>query len=214
VYLNQLEDILDGLNSDTAEKDWSYIGVGPNDGKKDGQFIPILYRKGTYTLLKFTNVWLSETPDRPSKGEERSSLCALPIQPSRSSSILVLKYLNLGWDAPYWNRVLTIGEFKHKKSGRNLVVMNTHLDDQGVVARRKSAEIIVDRTNALLSTGKYDGVLLMGDFNSEPSEDAYGTIQRGEASPFLDIAMTYDVGDMCRQGHQNTFTVSTLLSVS
>jgi endonuclease/exonuclease/phosphatase family metal-dependent hydrolase len=177
VYLNQLEDILDGLNSDTA-KDWSYIGVGPIDGKKAGEFSPILYRKETYTLLNFTNVWLSETPDRPSKG----------------------------WDAPYWNRILTIGEFKHKRSGRNLVVMNTHLDDQGVVARRKSAEIIVDRANALLSTGRYEGVLLTGDFNSEQSEDSYGIIQRGETSPFLDIAMTYDVGDMRRQGHQNTYT--------
>ena len=123
-----------------------------------------------------------------------------------------LKYLNLGWDAPYWNRILTIGEFKHKRSGRNLVVMNTHLDDQGVVARRKSAEIIVDRANALLSTGRYEGVLLTGDFNSEQSEDSYGIIQRGETSPFLDIAMTYDVGDMRRQGHQNTYTVTSLLS--
>jgi endonuclease/exonuclease/phosphatase family metal-dependent hydrolase len=142
-----------------------------------------------------------------------------PTAPSHVNSgssihcIFVLKHPNLGWDAPNWNRILTIGEFKHKRSGRNLVVMNTHLDDQGEIARRKGAEIIVDRANALLSTGRYEGVLLTGDFNSEPSEDAYGTVQHGEASPFFDISMTYDVGDMRRQGHQNTYTVTTLLSV-
>lgn len=85
--------------------------------------------------------------------------------------------------------------------------MNTHLDDQGVVARRKSAEIIVDRANKFLSTGEYDGVLLTGDFNSEPNEDAYGTIQRSNASPFFDTALEFEVGDLRRQGHQNTFTV-------
>ena len=80
MYLNQLEDILDGLNSNTAQKDWSYIGVGPLDGKKAGEFVPILYRNETYTLLEFTNIWLSETPDRPSKGEELSSHCPFPCQ--------------------------------------------------------------------------------------------------------------------------------------
>ncbi|KIM31127.1 hypothetical protein M408DRAFT_327418 [Serendipita vermifera MAFF 305830] len=178
VYLNQLEDILQGLNNATEEKDWTYIGIGPNDGKKDGQFIPVVYRSGTYELLNFTNVWLSPTPDRPSKG----------------------------WDAPYWNRVLTIGEFRHKKSRRRLAVMNTHLDDQGVVARQKSAEIIVDRTNALLSSGKYDAALLTGDFNSESNEEAYRTIQFSDKSPFFDVENVLGEHDPGRQGHQNTFT--------
>lgn len=178
MYLHQLDDILDGLNSATPGKGWSYIGVGPNDGKEDGQFIPILYRKDIYNMLNFTNVWLSPTPNRPSKG----------------------------WDAPYWNRVLTIGEFEHKASGRKLVVMNTHLDDQGVVARQKSAEIIVDRANGFLASKKYEGVLLTGDFNSEPREEAYRTIQFADDSPFEDVAVMFEEGDVRKQGHCNTFT--------
>ena len=119
-----------------------------------------------------------------------------------------------GWDAPYWNRVLTIGEFKHKASGRNLAVMNTHLDDQGVIARQKSAEIIVDHTNKLLASGKYDGVLLTGDFNSEDNEDAYRTIEFADNSPFFDVEKVFEPKDPRRQGHKNTFTVSIAVRVS
>jgi endonuclease/exonuclease/phosphatase family metal-dependent hydrolase len=91
------------------------------------------------------------------------------------------------------------------------VVMNTHLDDQGVVARQKSAEIIVDRANAFLASRKYEGVLLTGDFNSEPSEEAYRTIQFADNSPFEDVAVMFEEGDVRRQGHFNTFTASPLL---
>ena len=138
----------------------------------------------------------------------------LPTCPAKVSARLVrITYLyfcltNIGWDAPYWNRILTIGEFKHRKTGRQLIVMNTHLDDQGVVARRKSAELIVDRANTLLRTGKYEGVLLTGDFNSEAQEDAYKTIQIGEESPFVDVATYFKVGEARRHGHIDTFTVS------
>ena len=220
-YLHQLEDILEGLNSATEGKgslfptlattpgsklslnyvkDWTYIGVGPNDGKLDGQFIPILYRKNTYTLLNFTNVWLSPTPEIPSKGTH--FMVSHPVLTTCSIT---------GWDAPYWNRVLTIGEFKHNSSGKKLVVMNTHLDDQGVLARKKSAEIIVDRTNALLASGNYEGALLTGDFNSEANEDAYRTIQFASNSPYIDVEPLFEQRDVRRQGHNNTYTVSTSL---
>jgi endonuclease/exonuclease/phosphatase family metal-dependent hydrolase len=108
--------------------------------------------------------------------------------------------------------VLTIGEFKHNNSGKKLVVMNTHLDDQGVIARQKSAEIIVDRTNALLASGKYDGALLTGDFNSEDKEEAYRTIQFANNSPFFDVEPLFDQKDARRQGHRNTFTVRLVMT--
>lgn len=85
--------------------------------------------------------------------------------------------------------------------------MNTHLDDQGVLARQKSAEIIVDRTNKLLASGKYDGALLTGDFNSEDNEEAYRTIQLATNSPFFDVEPLFGPKDPRRQGHVNTFTV-------
>lgn len=191
---------MEGLNSATPEQDWAFIGVGRDDGKDSGEFVPILYRKNTYSLVKFTNIWLSKTPHKPSKGEARSFNRHGWNSPGFVSRLS-------GWDALYWNRICTIGEFKHKASGKKLVVMNTHLDDQGVESRRKGAELIIDWANKLLHQGRYRGVLLTGDFNSEPTDDAYRTIQFGEDSPFTDVALKYDVGDIQRQGHQNTFTV-------
>jgi hypothetical protein len=68
VLHSQLLDILDGLNEHSEPTDWEYIGVGRDDGKKGGELCPIFYRSSVYRLIKFTNLWLSETPDVPSKG--------------------------------------------------------------------------------------------------------------------------------------------------
>ena len=68
VLHSQLLDILDGLNQHSETANWEYIGVGRDDGKKGGELSPILYRSSVYRLVKFTNYWLSETPDVPSKG--------------------------------------------------------------------------------------------------------------------------------------------------
>jgi len=68
VLHSQLHDILDGLNQHSEPTDWEYIGVGRDDGKEGGEMSPILYRSSVYRLIKFTNLWLSETPDVPSKG--------------------------------------------------------------------------------------------------------------------------------------------------
>ena len=68
VLHSQLLDLLDGLNEHSEPTDWEYIGVGADDGEEGGQYNPILYRSSIYRLVKFTNVWLSETPSVPSKG--------------------------------------------------------------------------------------------------------------------------------------------------
>ena len=64
----QLLDILDGLNQHSEPTDWEHIGVGRDNGKERGEMSPILFRSSVYRLIKFTNLWLSETPNVPSKG--------------------------------------------------------------------------------------------------------------------------------------------------
>jgi len=65
---SQLFDLLDGLNEHSKPTDWEYFRVGADDGKEGGQYNPILYRSSIYRLVKCINVWLSETPNVPSKG--------------------------------------------------------------------------------------------------------------------------------------------------
>ena len=59
---NQLEDMLNALPQ------YSYIGVGRDDGKTKGEYAPIFYRKDKFKLLKSGNFWLSEDTSKPNKG--------------------------------------------------------------------------------------------------------------------------------------------------
>ena len=44
------------------------VGVGREDGKKDGEHMSIFWNKKTVSLLKWGTFWLSETPEKPSMG--------------------------------------------------------------------------------------------------------------------------------------------------
>lgn len=52
---------------DESLSDYSYVGVGRDDGKKGGEFSAIFYKKGLRVLESGT-FWLSSTPDQVSKG--------------------------------------------------------------------------------------------------------------------------------------------------
>lgn len=52
---------------DESLSDYSYVGVGRDDGKRGGEFSAIFYKKGLRVLESGT-FWLSSTPDQVSKG--------------------------------------------------------------------------------------------------------------------------------------------------
>ncbi|KAK2752870.1 hypothetical protein FQN54_008023 [Arachnomyces sp. PD_36] len=155
VLHNQLTDVLSGLNpSDTAAgEEWDYIGVGRDDGHQEGEYAPIFYRPATWELHDFQTVWLSETPNVPSKGWDAASI-----------------------------RIVTIGVFEHRETGKKVLALNTHLDDQGQQARLEGAKIILDQIADYLSEEDsnaetpYSAVFLAGDFNSEEDGAAYQTL--------------------------------------
>jgi len=83
--------------------------------------------------------------------------------------------------------------------------MNTHLDDLGAVARQRSAQRIVDRAKGFLDRGY--AITFTGDFNSQPNEDAYQTVQHGPESPFVDATTLFaETRDMRKYGHVKTYT--------
>lgn len=171
VLENQLVDILNILNDgDPGRKEWASIGVGRDDGKTAGEYSPILYRPAVWDLKGFKTLWLSETPDRPSKGWDAASI-----------------------------RILTIGFFEHKKSGKEIVALNTHMDDQGKKSRLEGAKLIVRTIESLGPTP----IFLAGDFNSEPNEEAYGVFNSSD-SPVRDLRDL--IPSKLRYGEDNTFT--------
>lgn len=109
----------------------------------------------------WTTIWLSETPNIPG---------------------------SKGWDAGSV-RILTIGNFQHRASGKRIVAMNTHFDNSGTVSRANSARIVTDEIRKRQQKrdwfGQQPAVLLTGDFNSEMNQEAYQYFTR-EESPVYD----------------------------
>lgn len=104
---------LDELHA--ALDDYEYVGFGRDDGKRAGEFAPILYNKRTFRLVEGGQVWLSETPSEPG---------------------------SVGWDAVL-PRVVTWAELAYRKSPQNtILVFNTHFDHAGETARLESARLI------------------------------------------------------------------------
>ena len=179
VLHNQLLDILEGLGPE-----WAHVGVGRDDGNKAGEYSPILFRCSVWSIQSYETIWLSPTPDKPSRG----------------------------WDASN-KRILTSALLRHWKSGQSVLALNTHLDDQGSLSRLESAKIIVahiaSRQQQFHSSQPQQEplcklpIFLAGDFNSTPDEEAY-LLLATEESPLLDMRST--VGRSERYGHENTFT--------
>jgi endonuclease/exonuclease/phosphatase family metal-dependent hydrolase len=93
-------------------EDYSYIGVGRDDGKTAGEFMAIFYRTASWEVERQGTFWLSASPGIPS----------------------------MGWDAACY-RVCTYGLFKNK-AGQSLALFNTHFDHVGIRARKESVAVL------------------------------------------------------------------------
>ena len=111
VLANQLEDLQQSL------PDYSYVGVGRDDGASKGEYAPIFYLEEELELLSQGTFWLSETPG---------------VVGSR------------GWDARL-PRLCTWAELQHKISTQTFYHFNTHFDHLGVVARENSATLLLKK---------------------------------------------------------------------
>jgi endonuclease/exonuclease/phosphatase family metal-dependent hydrolase len=175
VLHSQLIDILTALNRSTEiGGEWEYIGVGRDDGIEAGEYSPIFYRPSVWKLRTWDTCWLSKTPKVPSKG----------------------------WDAAS-TRIATIGQFIHRKSGRLIIVVSTHLDDQGAKSRKESAKLILGVLDVEAGLAGADAVLLAGDFNSPPDDEAY-LVVTAPGSGMVDVSDL--VPRHKRYGNEATFT--------
>lgn len=103
---------------------YEYVGVGRENGKKEGEHMAIFWNKKTVSMLKWGTFWLSETPEEPS----------------------------MGWDAAC-RRTATWALMKDKKTGRKFYFINTHLDHKGTEAQKNGLKLIVDRLEEINPDG-------------------------------------------------------------
>lgn len=76
------------------------------------------------------------------------------------------------WDAAI-TRICSWIQLKDKTTGTIFFVFNTHFDHKGKQARRNSATLIRHTVDSLAGSSP---VIVMGDFNLEPSDPGYATM--------------------------------------
>jgi len=96
---------------------YAEIGVGREDGKTEGEYSAILYRKDHLALDDSGTFWLSDTPEVPG---------------------------SITWGNAC-TRICTWGRFIAKDSGRAFYLFNTHLDHVSQFSRDKSAVLLAQR---------------------------------------------------------------------
>jgi endonuclease/exonuclease/phosphatase family metal-dependent hydrolase len=104
--------------------DYDCVGVGRDNGKSEGEHMSIFWNKKTVKMIKWGTFWLSETPEKPSKG----------------------------WDAAC-KRTATWALMKDKNTGKMFYFVNTHLDHRGSEARRQGLNLIVSRIDEINPKG-------------------------------------------------------------
>ena len=128
-----------GYLTNSLKDIYAYVGLG-RDGGSNGEHSAIFYRKDRFELVETGTKWMSPTPDVVSKFKE-SSL----------------------------NRVFTYAILLEKKSNREIMVVNTHLEHTSAEARNLQVAVLM---NFLKDYTEYP-IVLTGDFNANPQSEVY-----------------------------------------
>ena len=97
----------------TALPGYDAVGAGRDDGKRQGEFCGLFFRRERFELRATRTRWLSPTPEVPSRG----------------------------WDATL-NRIVTSARLFDRIRRREFEVWNTHFDHSGELARLESAKLL------------------------------------------------------------------------
>ncbi|MCG7409666.1 endonuclease/exonuclease/phosphatase family protein [Paenibacillus sp. ACRRX] len=111
VLVNQVEDLQELL------PEYAFVGVGREDGVRQGEFVSILYLKQRFDALVSGSFWLSEQPDQAG---------------------------SMGWDAAC-TRVTTWVKLRDRRTDTEFVHLNTHFDHVGTLAVEQSAYLLRER---------------------------------------------------------------------
>lgn len=120
---NQMKDM------DSLLADYSFVGVGRDDGKDEGEYSAIFYKNDKFKVLESSTFWLSQTPEK----------------------------VSMGWDA-VCNRVCSYALFENTITNQKFWVFNTHFDHVGIEARKNSATLIIQKIKDI-NTQKYPVIL-------------------------------------------------------
>lgn len=158
------------LTLKTYLPDYEIVGVGRLTGLKlIGESTAIMFRKDKYKLVDSGTFWLSETPDKVSKG----------------------------WDAKYY-RTCTWVVLENKETGEQYAHINTHLDNAGTQARTNGLDLILRKAASfdmpVVVTGDFNfgkGTALYRQLNSGVIKDSSSLAEKADSGT---TAHGYDGG--------------------
>jgi endonuclease/exonuclease/phosphatase family metal-dependent hydrolase len=101
--------------------EYSWVGVGRDDGAEGGEFSPVFYLRDRFRRLDSGTFWLSEKPGSPGPP---------------------------GWDGAC-PRIVTWARLEDLRTGNPVVVFNTHFDHVGKTAREESARLLRSKIGSI-----------------------------------------------------------------
>ena len=150
--------------------EYFYYGRSRLVDPKDGEACSIMFRKDRFDAIEKSTFWLSETENEPGSKSWDSSL----------------------------PRIANIVRLQDKQAeGKKLVLINTHFDHRGKVAREEAAKIIKNR---LFDLEKGAQVVITGDFNSGEGSRPYQFLVGGN------LIDTFRSAHPKRTEEESTFT--------
>ncbi|ETN39762.1 uncharacterized protein HMPREF1541_05988 [Cyphellophora europaea CBS 101466] len=175
-------------------RSWEGLGVGRDDGKQAGEYEGVWFRREAWKLVGWGTRWLNEDGSVGKRGWDAASV--------RVATAVVLDARK--GDGRGIGEEDEEGEEGHGvRRGRRVLFLNTHFDDQGVVARRESAKLLLSILAELKQRYEPDYWVVGGDLNSPQSDEAYEILASKE-SGLVDARMVVS-NDMV-WGEENTYT--------
>lgn len=178
--------------SNEDDNDWTYVGVGRDDGQTKGEYSPIFFRKSAWECVYFNTFWLNENGETGKKGWDAGSI--------RIATCTLL-------------RSVLLSPSSSTSSPTMILAMNTHLDNSGPISRRESAKLILNIAARLQAEFSPVFTFLAGDLNSQPDGEAYQLLN-APGSGFVDTRRLLAASDsedngsskIYALGNEDTFT--------
>ncbi len=143
------------------------VGVGRDDGNKEGEFAAVYFLKKRFVIVDSGNFWLSETPDVPA----------------------------LGWDAAC-KRIVTWVHLEDTLLDNEFYLFNTHFDHAGIRARKESALLLLKKIEELAYCFE-NNIFITGDFNTVSEDSIFLPLKKyfksaRDVAPVTDKSFTFN----------------------
>ncbi len=151
------------------------VGVGRRDGRDEGQFVAIFFKRDRFEKLAEGHFWLSETPDVPGSKD---------------------------WLSPVPRVVSWVKLRSRSRPAPAFFYFNTHVDPVSVWARNESAVLLRKRVAAIAG---HAPVIVTGDFNSNEGTKCYRLMLDDSDGLGLGLIDSYRRVHPLEQGNEGTW---------